>query len=118
MNDAINVIDLIKQMTYVIPSIIAATCTLTAAVKGIFKIETPWVAHLVSWLLALLCAEGFVLFNGLTFGLGGWDYAVGGVCGLIVGASANGVYDWETIKAFFDAITRLFGGGTAKKAAA
>ena len=105
----VNVIDVIKQMSYVIPSIIAATCTLTAMIKGIFKIETQWVAHLVSWLVAVLCAEGFVGLNGLTFGLGGWDYLVGGVCGVIVGASANGVYDWEKIKAFFDAITALFG---------
>jgi len=105
----VNVIDLIKQMSYVIPSIIAATCTLTAMVKGIFKIETAWVAHLVSWLLSILTAEGFVALNGLTFGLGGWDYLVGGVCGLIVGASANGVYDWEKIKTFFDAITNMFG---------
>lgn len=113
----VNVIDVIKQMGYVIPSIIAATCTLTAMLKGLFKIETPWVAHLVSWVLALLCAEGFVLFNGLTFGLGGWDYLVGGLCGVIVGASANGFYDWEKIKAFFDAITNMFGGGQKKVAA-
>ena len=72
----------------------------------------------MSWVVAVLCAEGFVCFNGLTFGLGGWDYAIGGVCGLIVGASANGVYDLESIKAIFDAITRFFGGGTLKKQAA
>lgn len=114
--DSISVIDVIKQMAYVIPSIIAATCTLTACLKGIFKIETPWVNHLISWVLAILCAEGFVAFNGLTFGLAGWDYLVGGICGLIVGASSNGVYDWEKIKAFFDAITALFGKPQAKAA--
>ena len=115
----VNVIDLIRQMTYVIPSIIAATCTLTAMVKGLFKIETGWVNHLVSWILSVVCAEGFIFFNGLTFGLpGGWDYAVGAVCGLIVGASANGVYDWKKVKAIFDAITQAFGGVTVKKEAA
>ena len=110
------VIEVIRQMGYVIPSIIAATCTLTAALKGIFSIEKPWVAHLVSWILAMLCSEGFVFFNGLTFGLGGYDYLVGAACGLIVGASANGFYDWEKIKAFFDLITSLFGNTKAKKA--
>jgi hypothetical protein len=30
------------------------------------------------------------------------------VCGLITGSAANGVYDWEAIKAFFDAITNIF----------
>ena len=105
----INVIDLIKQMGYVIPSIIAAVCTLTALLKGIFTIEKPWVNHLVSWILSVACAEGFVALNGLTFGLGGWDYLVAGICGIIVGASANGIYDWEKIKSFFDAITNLFG---------
>jgi len=106
----VTVIDVIKQMTYVIPTIIAATCTLTAAIHGIFKIEKAWVNHLISWLLAVGVAEAFVGFNGLTFGLGGWDYAVGALCGLITGAAANGVYDWEKIKAFFDMITNLFSG--------
>ena len=104
----VSVIDLIKQMTYVIPSIIAATCTITAAIHGIFKIEKPWVNHLISWVISILCALGFVALNGLTFGLGGWDYAIGAVCGLITGAAANGVYDWEAIQAFFDAITNIF----------
>ena len=113
----VTVIDVIRQMGYVIPSIIAATCTVTAAVKGMFKIETGWVNHLISWVLAIVCALGFVAFNGLTFGLGTWDYAIGAVCGVIVGASANGVYDWQTIQVFFDAITKMFGGGAviAKK---
>lgn len=104
----VTVPEILKQMGYVIPSIIAATCTITAALKGIFDITKEWVNHLISWVLSVACAEAFVYFNGLTFGLGGWDYAIGAVCGIIVGASANGIYDWEAIKNFFDAISNLF----------
>jgi hypothetical protein len=39
-----------------------------------------------------------------------WNYVVGGVCGLIVGGAANGVYDWPAVAKIFDAITKLFGG--------
>lgn len=108
------VIEVIRQMGYVIPSIIAAACTLTAAIKGLFDIQKAWVNHLVSWIIAMLSAEGFVFFNGLTFGLGGYDYLVGAVCGLIVGASSNGVYDWDKIKDFFNLITTLFGNARNK----
>ena len=106
----VTVVEVIRQMGYVIPSIITATCTLTAAIKGIFKIEKEWVNHLISWVLAMLCAIGFVALNGLSFGLGGWDYAIGALCGVLVGASANGVYDWNTVQVLFDAITSIFGG--------
>lgn len=109
----ISVIDVIKQMAYVIPSIIAATCTLTAAIHGAFKIEKAWVNHLISWIIAVGSAEAFIACNGLTFGLGAWDYAIGAVCGIITGAASNGIYDWESIKAIFDAITKFFGGKSA-----
>ena len=104
----ISAIEVIKQMGIVIPSIITATCTFTALIKGMFDVSKQWVNHLISWLISILCAEGYIFVNGFSFGLGGWDYAVGAVCGLIVGASANGIYDWEVIKNFFDGISNLF----------
>lgn len=97
-------------MEYVVPSVITVTCMFTAALKGIFKIEKAWVNHLISWVLAVAFSVGLVALKALTFGLGGWDYAVGAVCGIFVGASANGVYDWQTMQTFFDAITQVFGG--------
>ena len=106
----VTVVDVIRQMEYAVPSIITVTCMLTAVIKGIFKIEKSWVNHLISWVLAVACSVGFVALTALTFGLGGWDYAVGAVCGIFVGASANGVYDWQTVQSLFDAITSLFGG--------
>lgn len=105
----VTVTSVLTQMSYVIPTIIAAAMTLTSAIHGIFKTTKGWVDHLISWVIAVGVAEGFVALNGLTFGLGGWDYAIAAVCGLIVGASSNGIYDWEKIKAFFDAFSGLFG---------
>lgn len=104
----ITVADLLKQMSIAIPSIITATMTLTSAIHGIFDIKKDWVNHLISWLLSVAIAEAFVACNGLTFGLGGWDYAIGAVCGIIVGACSNGIYDWQSIKSMFDIITNLF----------
>lgn len=106
----VNVIDVIKQMAIAIPTIMVGTQAITAAVHGVFKIEQKWLVHLISWLIAIAGAEGFVALNGLTFGLGGWDYAIGAVCGVIIGACSNGFYDWDAIKKIFDAITEYFGG--------
>ena len=106
----VTVVEVIKQMAVAVPSILVGTQTLTAAIHGIFKIENKNAVHAVSWIIAVLAGLGFVAFNGLTFGLPAWaDYVMGGVCGLIVGGAANGVYDWPMVSNFFDAITAFFG---------
>ena len=106
----VTVIDVIKQLAYVIPSIMVGTQTITAAIHGAFKINNDNINHAISWIIAVLTGLGFVLFNGLTFGLPVWaDYVLGGICGLIVGGTANGWYDWPAISKIFDAITNLFG---------
>jgi len=57
----VTVLDVIKQLGYIIPSIIAAVMTLTACIHGIFRIETKWVNHLISWVLAVAAAEIFMV---------------------------------------------------------
>lgn len=109
----VTVIDLLKQMAVAVPSILVGTQAITAAIHGAFNIENKNVVHALSWVVAVLAGLGFVAFNGLDFGLPvAWNYAVGGVCGLIVGGTANGVYDWPQVAKVFDAITLLFGGKT------
>ena len=104
------VIEVIKQMAYVVPSILLGTQAITAAIHGAFKIENKNIVHAISWIIAVLAGLGFVAFNGLTFGLPVWaDYVMGGICGLIVGGTANGWYDWPLVSKIFDAITALFG---------
>ena len=106
----VTVIDVIKQMFYVIPTIMIGTQAITAAIHGAFKIENKNIVHAISWIVAVLAGLGFVAFNGLTFGLPVWaDYVTGGICGLIVGGCANGWYDWPAISKIFDVITNLFG---------
>lgn len=106
----VTVIDLLKQMAVAIPSILVGTQTITAAIHGAFKIQNNNLVHAISWIVAVLAGLGFVAFNGLDFGLPVvWNYVVGGVCGLIVGGTANGVYDWPMVSKIFDAITYLFG---------
>lgn len=107
----VTVIELLKQMAVAIPSILVGTQAITAAIHGAFRIENKNAVHAVSWIVAVLAGLGFVAFNGLDFGLPTvWNYVVGGVCGLIVGGTANGVYDWPLVAKIFDAITTLFGG--------
>lgn len=106
----VNVIDLLKEMAIAVPSILVGTQAITAAIHGAFKIENPNVVHAMSWIVAILAGLGFVAFNGLTFGLPVWaNYVAGGLCGLIVGGTANGFYDWPAVAKIFDAITALFG---------
>ena len=103
------VIDVIKQLEVVIPTMMAAEALLTSTIKGIFKIESDLANNILSWVLSIGTAMLFVLCNGLTFGLGGWDYAVAAVGGIIVGLAVNKIYTWDKIKALLDAITALFG---------
>lgn len=103
-----DILELLNQLAIAVPSILVGTQLITAAIHGAFKIENPNTNHAISWIIAVLAGLGFVQFNGLTFGLGGWDYLAGGICGLVAGGAANGFYDWPAIKAIFDAITRAF----------
>ncbi len=109
------VIDVIKQLEYVIPTMMAAEALLTSTIKGIFKIESDLANNILSWVISIGTAMLFVLCNGLTFGLGGWDYAVAAVGGIIVGLATNKIYTWDKIKALLDAITALFGYDKTKK---
>lgn len=79
------VIELLKQMAYVIPSMIIGSQTITAAIHGAFKIEKKNIVHAISWIVSVLVGVGFVAFNGLDFGLGtAWNYVLGSVCGLLM----------------------------------
>ena len=109
------VIDVIKQLEVVIPTMMAAELLLTSTIKGIFNITSDLVNNILSWMLSIGTAMLFVLCNGLTFGLGGWDYAVAAVGGIIVGLATNKIYTWDKIKALLDAITALFGYDKTKK---
>lgn len=104
------IIDVIKQLEVVIPTMMAAELLLTSTIKGIFNITSDLVNTILSWVLSLATACLFVLCNGLDFGLGGWNYAVAIVGGLIVAICTNKIYTWDKVKALLDAITDLFGG--------
>lgn len=106
----VQIIDVIKQLEVVIPSMMAAELLLTSTIKGIFNIKSDLVNTILSWVLSLGTSFLFVLCNGLDFGLGGWNYAVAAVGGLIVAICTNKIYTWEKVKALLDAITDLFGG--------
>jgi hypothetical protein len=105
----VTVIDVIKQLEVVIPTMMAAELLLTSTIKGIFKITSDLANNILSWVLSIGTAMLFVLCNGLDFGLGGRNYAVAAVGGFIVGLAANKIYTWDKIKALLDAITELFG---------
>lgn len=104
-------IDVLNQLKVVIPTMMAAELLLTSTIKGIFNITSDLANTILSWVLSLGTAFLFVLCNGLDFGLGGWNYAVAAVGGLIVAICVNKIYTWDKIKALLDAITDLFGGG-------
>lgn len=108
----VTVIDVIKQLEVVIPTMMAAELLLTSTIKGIFNITSNLANTILSWILSLATAFLFVLCNGLDFGLGGWNYAVAAVGGLIVAICVNKIYTWDGIKQLLDAITNLFGGDT------
>ena len=103
-------ITLIKQLCVAVPSMVVGTQTLTAAIKGIFKIENSKVNRILSWVIAVLVGVGFVAFNGLAIVSSPiWvNYVFGAVAGVISGIEANGLYDLDSVWAFFNAITNIF----------
>ena len=108
---------LVSQLLIAVPTIIVGTQTLTSVINGIFKIDTAWVRHLISWIVAVLVALGFVATGGLTFGLPVvWEYVVGAVAGVLAGGAANGFYDWDAIKNIFDSLENIIRGGVKEKA--
>ena len=110
---------LVSQLLIAVPSIIVGTQALTSTINGIFKIDKDWARHLISWLVAVAIALGFVATGGLSFGLPYvWaEYVTGGVAGLLAGGAANGLYDWNAIKSIFDAWENIIRGVGRKKEA-
>ena len=104
-----DIFELLKQLCVAVPSVIASTLLLTEAIKNIFKVEKPWVNQLISWLVAIATAEGFVACGKLSFGLGGWDFAIGAVVGLLAGGASNKLYDWSKVQELLELIISLFG---------
>ena len=101
---------LVKQLGIAVPSIIAGTQTLTAALKGVFKIDNSKVNKVISWIIAVLVGVGFVAFNGLAVVTTPiWvNYLFGAVAGFLAGGASNGFYDLNGIWDFFNAITNVF----------
>ena len=101
---------LAKQLSVAVPSIIAGTQTLTAALKGVFKIDNSKVNKAISWIVAVLVGVGFVAFNGLAVVTSPiWvNYVFGAIAGFLAGVASNGFYDLTPVWNFFNAITNVF----------
>lgn len=103
--ETVSVLDLLKQLGIALPSIIIGSQALTAALRGSLNIQSGKAVHLINWILGTFAGVAFVLFNGLTFGVGEWaDIVIGAVAGLLGAGASNGLYEWKSIKAFFTAL--------------
>ena len=109
MNDIITVLDVIKQVSVSVPSIIAGTIVLTGMINGAFNIQNKNIKHLISWIVAIIEAIVTCACGGLTFGFGGWDYVISAATGLLAGGASNGLYDWSAISSIIDKFYDLFG---------
>ena len=103
--EVVTVLDLIKQLGVLFPSVIVGSQALTAVIRGSFNIKSGSAIHAVNWIIGTLAGVLFVLLNGLTFGIGEWaDIILGAVAGLIGAGASNGLYEWKKIKAIFSAL--------------
>lgn len=103
--EAVTVLDLIKQLGIVFPSVIVGSQALTAVIRGSLNIQSGKAIHAINWIIGTLAGAAFVLLNGLTFGIGPWvDVALGAVAGLIGAGASNGLYEWKKIKKIFSAL--------------
>lgn len=104
------VAELLKQLCVAIPTIIVGSQTLTASIRGVFNIKNGDIVHAINWIIGVLTGIGFVVFNGLTFGLEPWlNIVVGGIAGLIAAGTSNGLYEWSKIKAIFTLLADVIG---------
>ena len=110
MVSGILALTLVKQLCVAVPSMVVGTQTLTAAIKGIFKIENSKINKAISWIMAVLVGVGFVFFNGLAIVSSPvWiNYVFGAVAGVLAGIEANGLYEFDSIWNFLNAITNMF----------
>ena len=108
---------LISQLLIAVPIILFATQAITAAFNGIFTINNGTWRHVISWIVAILVSLGYYATGYLQFGLPEvWqNYVFAGVSGIFAGAAANGLYDWDKMKAFFTLIENLFRPAPEKK---
>ena len=108
---------LVSQLLIAVPSIIVGTQALTSTINGLFKIDKDWARHLISWLVAVGIAVGFVATGGLSFGLPYvWaEYVTGAFAGILAGGAANGFYDWDAIKSIFDGWENIIRGKNSRK---
>ena len=67
MTNIITVLDLIKQMSVSVPSIIAGTMVLTGMINGAFNVQNNNVKHILSWVIAVLGAVVTCACGGLDF---------------------------------------------------
>lgn len=104
----ITVVELLKQLAVAVPSILAGVMLVTSAIDEGFNITNKNWRHAISWILAVVTAVIFTATGQLTFGLGGWDYAISVVFGVIAGGAANGIYDWPAVTKIIDAFGKLF----------
>ena len=81
MNDVITVLDVIRQISVSVPSIIAGTMVLTGMINGAFNIQNNNVKHIISWVIAVIGAVVTCYCGGMEFGFGGWDYALSAAVG-------------------------------------
>ena len=109
MSDIVTVLDVIKQISVGVPSIIAGTMVLTGMINGAFNIQNKNVKHLISWIIAVIGAIVTCACGGLTFGFGAWDFALAAATGLLAGGASNGIYDWPAISNIIDKFYDLFG---------
>ena len=107
--NTITILDLIKQMSISVPSIIAGTIILTGMINGAFNIQNNNAKHIISWIVAVLCALCTCAMGGMVFGFGAWDYFIATIVGLVAGGASNGVYDWSAISNIIDKFYELFG---------
>lgn len=104
----VTVLDVIKQMSIFVPTIIASTIILTGLINGAFNIQNNNIKHMISWIIAVIGAVVTCACGGMNFGFDGWDYAISIAVGLVAGGASNGIYDWPAVAKIIDKFYDLF----------
>lgn len=91
-------LEILKDLACVIPVTAVGVTIIVGLVSKWFKPEKQSAFKIVMWISSILITELFILFNGLSFGLQGWDYLLGIFAGFAIGSIMVGLTYLEKVR--------------------
>lgn len=107
----ISIIEVLKQISAVLPILVGSICTLDELLISIFKIENRTVKQVLAWVISAVICIGMVLTSQLSFGTNSiWlDMLLSLIPALLAGMVANSLSDLTAIQKLLELLMTILG---------